>query len=365
MIGHETSGDTEFLAVEQKNPLRLAPALSTAFPRDANYLPATGLREAFDAAMLLGMPLLLTGEPGTGKTRAAFWLRSQLGARLLRQDVKSTSTGRELLYTFDEVARFRDAGKEGVRRALIDYVTFSALGEAIIRAAGPNAAIEPIRRDAKVSDEAFGRDAAGLTAAALLPGDAHFAWAEPEHSVVLVDELDKAPRDTPNDLLAEVETMAFDVPELGVRIAADPARRPILVITSNSERGLPDPFLRRCLYFDIPPPGKADLARIVAMSVDGVAAGTPLFESCWPFYDAVRNLEGIRKRPGTAEFLAWTSCLVNHARFTPGDAISSEQSVVDRVAPTMVCLVKTQDDLAATRRLLEAGTWGATGGIAA
>lgn len=349
-----------FLALAGTDPLRLDRPLSANYPDASKYLPADGLPEALDAAMLLGMPLLLTGEPGTGKTRAAYWLQTQLGAPLLRHDVKSTQSGRDLLYRFDDVARFRDAsgGVSGTPRPLIDYVQFSALGEAIVRALGGKASLQPLHPGAAITEGAFAEyPAQVLSTASLLPQDPDFAAADPQHCIVLIDELDKAPRDTPNDLLSEIEDMAFAIPELGVRIEADVAWRPIVIITSNSERSLPEPFLRRCLYFDIPPPGEAELAAIVARSVEGVAAGTPLFGSCWRFYNRLRSDDGVRKRPGTAEFLAWTSCLVAQGGFGPQDEIGTNASVAERVAPTLVCLVKSADDQAQARRLLSAGGW--------
>lgn len=343
-----------FLALAGTDPLRLEPPFSASYPDASKYLPVGGLAEAFDAAMMLGMPLLLTGEPGTGKTRAAYWLQSQLGAPLLRHDVKSTQSGRDLLYRFDDVARFRD----GAARPLIDYVQFSALGEAIVRAIGGTAALQPLHPGATITEGAFVPGLAEMPSTAnLLPQDPDFATADPQHCIVLIDELDKAPRDTPNDLLSEIEDMAFAIPELGVRVEADTDWRPIVIITSNSERSLPEPFLRRCLYFDIPPPGEVELAAIVAQSVEGVAAGTPLFQSCWRFYARLRSEDGVRKRPGTAEFLAWASCLVAQGGFHPEDAIVGDAAVAARVAPTLVCLVKSADDRALASRLLSAGGW--------
>lgn len=343
----------QFLGLASKAPLRFGAAFAPNYPDPAKYRPAQGLCEAIDAAILLGMPLLLTGEPGSGKTQAARWLAWKLGARLLRHDVKSTTSGRELLYSFDEVARFRDASAgSGSTRPLIDYVTFSALGEAIIRTLGGQAAIQPLRQGGSIPAAAFG-GATHPTTASLLPGDSGFASAEPEHCVVLIDELDKAPRDTPNDLLAEVESLSFEMPELGIRIAAESSWRPVLLITSNSERALPEPFLRRCLFFDIPMPGEAAMASIVAQSITDITAVSPLFTSAWTFYEALRNRPTIRKKPGTAEFLAWIDCLKAQAKLAATDSVKPENAA--RILPTLACVAKSPEDMKLARDILEAG----------
>ena len=132
---------TQFLAIDAggasgaPDDLRLMPPLSTRHRETGHYRPAPGLVEAMDVAMMLGVPLLLTGRPGTGKTQAAYWLADQLRRPLIRYDVKSVTSGAELLYSFDEVARFRDASARE-KRPLIDYVRFNALGLAILRGGG-------------------------------------------------------------------------------------------------------------------------------------------------------------------------------------------------------------------------------------
>src|SRR5215471_4965664 len=251
----------DFTAIQSEDPLRLRPPLAEAHKRSDAYFPADGLQQAIDVSMLLGQPLLLTGDPGTGKTRAAYWLAEQIKAGpLLRFDVKSTSTGTDLLYHFDEVARFRDSTRRE-EKPLVRYLRFNALGAAILHAAGGGAVLqtvtgEPLEgatlaRHRELLLDAFGAKAphdGKVTAALLAPDDTAFAGAAPVHRVVLIDELDKAPRDTPNDLLAEIEDMGFKIPELGLLVQADAGFRPIVIITSNSEKSLPDPFLRRCAY---------------------------------------------------------------------------------------------------------------------
>src|SRR5262249_50051270 len=146
-----------------------------------------------------------------------------------------------------------------------------------------------------------------VTAALLAPDDTAFAGAAPVHRVVLIDELDKAPRDTPNDLLAEIEDMGFKIPELGLLVQADAGFRPIVIITSNSEKSLPDPFLRRCAYFDIPFPrrydsrvdkdwpGEGTLEQIIEARIDALAGGGTLIEQALDLFQRLRKPDsGIR-----------------------------------------------------------------------
>jgi MoxR-like ATPase len=359
----------EFTAVVGRKPLKLQPPLTERHKQNMSYIPAQGLREALDVAMLLGVPLLLTGAPGTGKTRAAYWLSAALGQeRLLRFDVKSTSTGTDLLYQFDDVSRFRDAAQQ-IERPLVEYLRFSALGEAILRAAGGRAVLrtpvgdalegDQLARNAALLDKAFGpawRDLDAATAALLRPGDTEFADAPPEHRVVLIDELDKAPRDTPNDLLVEVEEMQFLIPELGVLIAADPAHRPIVVITSNSEKSFPDPFLRRCAYFDIPFPDDETLTKIIDGSIERLGGGGQLVAEALDLFQRLRREDsGIRKLPGTAELLAWLDVLVRREGCASDTSLRARaKAEQERIAQSLVAVFKTRDDSEAARRVLAA-----------
>jgi MoxR-like ATPase len=357
----------DFTAVISRRPLRLEPPLAERHKQHERYKPAKGLREALDVAMLLGVPLLLTGAPGTGKTRAAFWLNAELSdSKLLRYDVKSTSTGSDLLYHFDEVSRFRDSA-QGKEKPLVHYLRLNALGEAIVRAAGGKAVLQTplgelltgkvVERSAKMMDEAFGeswRHGDAATVSLLRPDDPDFARAQPEHRIVLIDELDKAPRDTPNDLLVEVEEMQFLIPELGVLVAADPAYRPIVIITSNSEKSFPDPFLRRCAYFDIPFPDEDTLKAIIDGSIDRLGGGSQLVGEALDLFQRLRREDsGIRKLPGTAELLAWLDLLVRREGCTSATSLRARaQSEQERIAQTLVAVFKTREDSEAARRIL-------------
>jgi MoxR-like ATPase len=216
------------------------------------YLPDAGLVDAVNVALILGKPLLLTGEPGTGKTSLAAYVASKLKrGRELRFQTKSTSIARDLFYYYDSLGHFHAAQikEEGTRVDAAAYIKFHALGEAIIRAMEPAKVFEMLPNVKE-----------------MLPD---FELGAPRQSVVLIDEIDKAPRDFPNDLLHEIQDNCFEIPELGGKkfaASTDPDLQPIqpiLIITSNSEKNLPDAFLRRCVYYNIPFPSEERLQDIV------------------------------------------------------------------------------------------------------
>ena len=233
---------------------KIADHLPTVNPdglrRPEGYRATPELAAAVDVALTLGMPLLLTGEPGSGKSGLAESLAWELGmGEVLRFPVKSDTESRDLFYRFDTVGRFHasqtlkqdDAAADAAR-----FIAFEALGRAILLAMPERAGHE-----------------LGLPKRALdHPG-------EPRRSVVLIDEIDKAPRDVPNDILVEIEQMQFDIPELSgadgnsvrVKLHQDHNRhRPIVIFTSNSEKALPDPFLRRCVFHHLGfPPFESEL----------------------------------------------------------------------------------------------------------
>ncbi len=339
-----TSVTPDFFPVKLGSRLQFSPKLGWAHDGARYYVPAPGLKEALEIAMAMGQPLLLTGGPGAGKTQAAHWLAKTLNAgKVLRFDVKSTTLGADLLYSFDELGRYRDATARGAARPLIEYIRFNALGEAILRALGGKTLLRPmvgeveldnaeLRRHPDRYNDLFGEawiEAGGdLTVAELMRFTAEVN-PEPESRVVLIDELDKAPRDTPNDLLAEVETMGFNIPELRLRIQVEPPSdqdriedrpedRPVVIITSNAEKPLPEPFTRRCLFLHVPPLEGETLAKVIDNALFGQsperpsprssrgAQVAPIAAEMKDALQALRNApQPLRRNPGTSEILAW------------------------------------------------------------
>jgi MoxR-like ATPase len=255
--------------------------------RPEHYLADPGLDDACEVALLLGQPLLLTGEPGTGKTQFASYLAWKLGLGApLKFETKSNSTSRELFYTYDALKRFQDAHSGVASPSLLPYLTYRALGMAILRT----------------------RDLAEV-APYLPPGFVHGGKCR---SVVLIDEVDKAPRDFPNDILNELEQLYFRVPELGdVTIAADPDLQPLIVFTSNSEKDLPDAFLRRCVYYHIVFPDRDRLTSVIEHRLGGYATGSSAFlNDALDLFERLRaSGSRLRKKPATAELLGWLLAL--------------------------------------------------------
>jgi MoxR-like ATPase len=285
----------------------------------------------------------------------------------LRFDVKSGSSGRDLLYSFDEVARFRDASANE-SKPLVEYLQLNALGEAIVRAtggagiltdlAGRELADTHFEASRKLIARAFGDEAttAGTARSAwLLPNEPTFSDADGQHCVVLIDELDKAPRDTPNDLLAEIENLGFAIPELGIAIRSDPGFRPIVLLTSNSEKSLPEPFLRRCVYFDIPFPAEDELAEIVQSALSGLTKGSALVTSAIRLFEEIRADREVGRKPGTAELLAWIDVIVSREKKgVEDDLIAELKDRPDLLDDSLTALLKTKVDIDAGRRVLRA-----------
>jgi MoxR-like ATPase len=321
-----------------------------------HYVPGKALARAVDVALLLSQPLLLTGEPGTGKTALAAALAHELfDDKFLAMQVKSGSGRDDLLYRIDEMARFRDAQPNRVQRRLLDYIEFRPLGEAIIRACNPDL---PLRHrsgreligDESFLDEVFGKDrpTAVPRARDLLP-EAR-AWTEPERWVVLVDELDKASRDMPNDLLEEFERMAFAIAEAELYVApGEGALRPIVVVTSNSEKSLPDAFLRRCAYHHIPFPEEEELLLIVTSRLGDLQMAPSRTRELLALFREFRGT--LQRRPGTAELLQWLTLADRDPNIT---AAASRASMVEPLVGLTSVVAKQEVDVNLVRTAIAA-----------
>ncbi|MFT6399876.1 MAG: MoxR-like ATPase [Bradymonadia bacterium] len=231
------------------------------FTGTADYIAPQALRDAVNVAIALEKPLLIKGEPGTGKTRLAEAISEDLGRPLISWGIKSTTKAQEGLYVYDTVARLNDArfGDRDVSD-ISQYIKMGPLGA---------------------------------------------AFRAEERVIALVDEIDKADMEFPNDLLHELDRMSFDVAETGERIAA--TKRPIVIITSNNEKELPDAFLRRCIFHYIAFPTAEEMTQIVRVhhpDVEDALLSQALVRFYW-----LRELPDIRKRPSTSELVDWIAAL--------------------------------------------------------
>ena len=264
------------------------------------YLADSKLMTAVNTALAVEQPLLVTGEAGTGKTMLAWSIASELGlGGVLAFHTRSDNQARDTLYDVDHLLRFYHAQTRDPRAENMEsYVRWQALGEAI---------------------------------------------RSPQQRVVLIDEVDKAPRDFPNDLLDEIDRMEFRVPELGQSYKA--AFRPVVVITSNSERQLPDPFLRRCVFHRIDFPSGPRLQAILNERLGHLNIEERLIEVAVARFEYVRAMQGWEKLPSTAELIAWVRVL--HKAGV--DAQTLEKTPL-RDLPFQGALVKTQQDLGMLER---------------
>jgi len=297
--------------------------------RPEHYFPDPGLVDAIRVALLLRKPLLLTGSPGTGKTELGSYLSWKLDpeSRPLIFEAKSTSSAKDLFYTYNTLGRFHSIYTQQTEVQDVDFLTYSALGEAIVQAS-------PLE------------DLEGV-----LPRG--FEHRGPKQSLVLIDEIDKAPRDFPNDVLNEVEKNYFRLVEFRNRqIKAKKGYEPVLVITSNSEKSLPAPFLRRCIYYHIPLPTESDLQRVLrAKLVDNGAQNSPLINDAVAFLLILQKEDSnLQKPPATAELIDWVTYLIA-MRADPGQRLSSILSLAESGIGT---LVKHNEDQQRARDLLRA-----------
>lgn len=287
---------------EKPTRLELEQAPRSRADREAMpYVLSDALAAAVNVALALDQPLLVTGEPGCGKTTLAWEVARQLGTVVHEFHTKSTSTARDLLYTFDAVRRFHDASVgESEARDASKYVTFQALGEAI---------------------------------------------RSEETVVVLIDEIDKAPRDFPNDLLNELDTKAFAVVETSPPRRYQQKVQHFILITSNSERRLPAPFLRRCAYAHVEFPGPEALERIVQVHLGDRVPSPSFVRLAVERFLALRALPGLQKPPSTGELLSWVAALARLGT-RPEDLDASTLGDL----PALQALIKMREDLSALER---------------
>ncbi len=265
------------------------------------YVADDDLKIAVNAAVTLQRPLLIKGEPGTGKTMLAEEVARALDMPLYQWHIKSTTKAQQGLYEYDAVSRLRD----------------SQLG------------------DAKVGD----------IANYIVKGVLWEAFECDRQSVVLVDEIDKADIEFPNDLLRELDRMEFHVYETRRTVKA--RHRPVILITSNNEKELPDAFLRRCFFHYIRFPDKETMQAIVDVHFPGIAKG--LVQAALESFFGIREMPGLRKKPSTSELLDWLKLLL--AESIPPEALRSEGHQ-QAIPPLYGALLKNEQDVHLFEQLL-------------
>lgn len=292
----------------------------------ARYVMPDAAKVPVETALALGLPLLVTGEPGTGKSTLAYALATQLGTKLFRFQTQSVSSAGDLRYHFDEVRRFREAW-EGARPKVdtpaapkADYSHTAGLPESVA---------------ARFRDHPRFRY---VEARPLWQAIAH-GEATGRPAVLLIDEVDKAPKDFPNDLLQDLDQLRFHVSELGVDVFGAPATAPILIITSNEDRELPGPFLRRCVWLRLK--WEDDhLRKVVDAALPALGDPSAAFvEMVIKQFLQVRN-RAIRKKPTTGELLVWFRAL-HHLGFRDPEGFPEQIAAL----PALEVLLKHKDDL--------------------
>ncbi len=265
-----------------------------------NYIATDDLSMAVNAAVTLQRPLLIKGEPGTGKTMLAQEVADSLGKRLINWHIKSTTKAQQGLYEYDAVSRLRD----------------SQLG------------------DDKVHD--IGNY--------IKQGKIWQAFAADEQVVLLIDEIDKADIEFPNDLLVELDQMEFSVYETGQQIKAK--HRPIIIITSNNEKELPDAFLRRCFFHYINFPDKQTMQAIVDVHYPDIKK--QLVKAALDVFFQLREVPGLKKKPSTSELIDWIKLLL--ADNIPLELLQNK-SIKEAIPPLYGALLKNEQDVDLIQRL--------------
>ncbi len=261
------------------------------------YVASRALQDVVNVALALERPLLLKGEPGTGKTLLSHHIAKALGMEIIIWNVKSTTKARDGLYTYDTVQRLNDARfGDGDVRDIRHYIKLGPLGR---------------------------------------------AFASPKRVVLLIDEVDKGDIEFPNDLLFELDEMRFHVMETDEWVTA--VHRPAVIVTSNSEKELPDAFLRRCVfhYIDFP---DADQMRAI-IDVHFPKLSEELLQSACKIFYGLREVPGLRKRPSTSELLDWIRALL-----ASGAQFPKEETPALKSIPFLGALVKMEEDVATLSR---------------
>ena len=272
----------------------------TRFEGTSNYVATDDLKVAFNAAVQLRRPLLVKGEPGTGKTVLAHEIAEALGAPLIEWHIKSTTRAVQGLYEYDAVARLRD-GQLGDER------------------------VHDIRNYIK-------------------RGKLWDAFTSPELPVLLIDEIDKADIEFPNDLLQELDRMEFHVYETGETVKA--AERPVVVITSNNEKELPDAFLRRCFFHYIRFPERETMMEVIDVHFPGIQK-LLVRRALDIFYD-IREVPGLKKKPSTSELIDWLKLLLHEDM--PLEVLQN-QDPTKAIPPLHGALLKNEQDVMLFERL--------------
>ncbi|MCP4790819.1 MAG: MoxR family ATPase [Gammaproteobacteria bacterium] len=270
------------------------------FTGTESYVATKDLQMAVNAAVVLERPLLIKGEPGTGKTLLAEQVAQALGMELLQWHIKSTTKAQQGLYEYDAVSRLRDSqlGNDKVHD-VNNYIRQGKLWQA------------------------FGAD---------------------QRLVLLIDEVDKADIEFPNDLLVELDKMEFYVYETGERVVAK--QRPIVIITSNNEKELPDAFLRRCFFHYINFPDKATMRAIV--DVHYPQLNNKLVAEAMEIFFDLRDIPGLKKKPSTSELIDWLKLLM--ADDIPTDILANRDQT-KAIPPLYGALIKNEQDVQLLERL--------------
>jgi MoxR-like ATPase len=270
------------------------------FTGTERYVATEDLQMAVNAAITLERPLLIKGEPGTGKTLLAEEVAAALDMPLISWHIKSTTKAQQGLYEYDAVSRLRDS-QLGVDKVhdIANYIKKGKLWE---------------------------------------------AFTADQKTVLLIDEVDKADIEFPNDLLLELDRMAFHVYETGETVTA--RNRPVVIITSNNEKELPDAFLRRCFFHFIKFPDRSTMQDIVDVHFPGIKA-TLVNEALDMFFD-VREIPGLKKKPSTSELIDWLKLLMSD---DIPDEILKNRDTTKAIPPLYGALLKNEQDVHLLERL--------------